>query len=48
MSNLNIDEGKTVKDTKKYFKCNRCGYITIIRDSYCPICAKDGKKIKIK
>jgi len=33
---------------QKYFKCERCGYITIVRDSSCPICAKDGFKIKMK
>jgi rubrerythrin len=33
---------------QKYFKCERCGYITIVRDSICPICAKDGFKIKMK
>ena len=33
---------------QKYYKCDRCGYITIVRDSTCPICAKDGVKIKMK
>ncbi len=33
---------------QKYFKCTRCGYITIVRNSYCPICAKDGFKLKMK
>ena len=33
---------------QKYYKCDRCGYITIVRDSSCPICAKDGFKIKMK
>jgi len=32
----------------KYFKCDRCGYITIVRNSYCPICTKDGHLIKMK
>ncbi len=32
----------------KYYKCNRCGYVTTVKDSYCPICAKDGYKIKLK
>lgn len=33
---------------QKYYKCERCGYITIVRDSTCPICAKDGFKIIMK
>ena len=33
---------------QKYFKCDRCGYITIVRNSFCPICAKDGFKLKMK
>ncbi len=40
-------EKKKVRRTK-YYKCERCGYISIIKDSYCPICAKDGYKIKMK
>ncbi|NOY51145.1 MAG: hypothetical protein GXO88_11370 [Chlorobi bacterium] len=49
MLNSGVGQEKPVKVSKKrYFKCDRCGYITIIRDSYCPICAKDGKKIQMK
>ncbi len=32
----------------KYYKCDRCGYVSIIKDSNCPICEKDGYKIKLK
>ena len=32
---------------QKYYKCERCGYITIVMDSTCPICAKDGFIIKM-
>ncbi len=39
---------KELLKQKKYFSCKRCGYVTIIRDSYCPICAKEGIKIKMK
>ena len=51
MFSLSLNNPK--QDTKrkrrtKYYKCERCGYISIIKDSYCPICAKDGYKIKIK
>ncbi len=31
----------------KYIKCNRCGYVTIVNDSSCPICIKDGLSIKM-
>ncbi len=33
---------------RKYFKCDKCGYITFVKDSMCPICAKNGFKIKMK
>jgi rubrerythrin len=32
---------------KKYFECERCGYVTIVKDSECPICAKEGIKVKL-
>jgi rubrerythrin len=32
----------------KYFKCDRCGYISIVKNSFCPICTKDGLIIKMK
>ncbi len=32
----------------KYYKCDRCGYISIVKNSNCPICTKDGKSIKMK
>jgi rubrerythrin len=31
-----------------YYKCPRCGYVSIIKESFCPVCAKDGVKIKVK
>lgn len=31
----------------KYFICERCGYITIVRNSTCPICAKEHIDIKM-
>lgn len=47
--NSGIDQKKTKKVVpQKYYNCERCGYITIVRNSYCPICAKDGKQIKMK
>jgi len=33
---------------RSYYKCPRCGYVTIIKESFCPICVKDGVKIKVK
>lgn len=49
MLTLKIDQKdkKKVK-TQKYYTCDRCGYISIIGNSNCPICAKDGKQIKMK
>ena len=41
-------EKSSKKKLHKYFSCERCGYISIIRNSNCPICIKDGKKIKMK
>jgi len=32
---------------QKYYKCERCGYISIVKDSTCPICVKDGYTIKM-
>ena len=32
----------------KYFKCDRCGYISMVKNSICPICEKDGYKLKLK
>ena len=50
MTNTRTSNGKDKKHIlkKKYYACERCGYVTIIRDSYCPICAKDGAKVKMK
>lgn len=31
----------------KYYICERCGYISIVRNSFCPICAKDNVEIKL-
>ena len=51
MFNLSLSsvapEKRKVRRTK-YYKCERCGYISIVKDSYCPICSKDGYKIKMK
>ncbi len=50
MFGINLKNDIKIKKVvqQKYFKCNRCGYITIVRDSICPICAKDGFKLKMK
>jgi rubrerythrin len=51
MFSLNLKSSKLQRKSSKrtkYYKCDRCGYISIIKDSYCPICAKDGHKIKMK
>lgn len=46
MRSRDLVKGKKVK-THKYYKCVRCGYVSIIK-SLCPICVKDGYEIKLK
>ena len=41
-------EQKNVGKYYKYYKCDRCGYITIVINTFCPICEKDGLKLKLK
>lgn len=41
-------EKKSREKIHRYYKCPRCGYVTIIKDSFCPVCAKEGVKIKVK
>ena len=48
MLGLKILRSKNHSDTHKYFKCNRCGYISVVKDGVCPICTKDGFTIKMK
>ncbi len=50
MFTLNLKSKPAKKNIKvhKYYKCERCGYVSTIKDSMCPICAKDGYKIKLK
>lgn len=48
MTNSETKQEKKKIKRQKYFECEHCGYVTIIRDSYCPICAKDGIKVKMK
>ncbi len=31
----------------RYFTCPHCGYNSIVKDTDCPICLKDGLKIKM-
>jgi len=40
----------TTKKAKyyKYYKCDRCGYISTVRNTSCPICVKDGHEIRLK
>ena len=47
---LGIKFNQTSKNLKyhKYFKCDRCGYISIIKNTYCPICEKDGYRLRLK
>lgn len=48
MFGLSITRSKATPKSKKYFKCGRCGYISIVKDGTCPICVKDGFTIKMK
>jgi len=43
-----LNKTKTLPKAHKYFKCSRCGYISIVKDGNCPICTKDGFSIKMK
>ncbi len=48
MLNISLHRNLSKKHThQKYYKCDRCGYITIVKNSICPICAKDGYEIKM-
>lgn len=48
MFGLKLSTTTREKQYHKYFKCTRCGYISIVKNSYCPICSKDGHVIKMK
>jgi rubrerythrin len=45
---LKINPGNKQTKYYKYYKCERCGYISIVKNTYCPICEKDGYKLKLK
>jgi rubrerythrin len=47
MPGVKKTEKKSPVKVKKYFRCEHCGYVTIVKDSFCPICAKEGVKIKV-
>lgn len=48
MLNISLKKNTEKKVThQKYYKCERCGYITIVKNSICPICLKDGFEIKM-
>lgn len=32
----------------KYYKCDRCGYISTLKNTECPICKKDGLSNKLR
>ncbi len=48
MNETKPEEKKLKIKVHPYYKCPRCGYVTIIKDSFCPVCAKDGMKINVK
>ncbi|MCK4797208.1 MAG: hypothetical protein KAT05_07485, partial [Spirochaetes bacterium] len=45
---LKINSASKEAKHYKYYKCDRCGYISMVKNSYCPICEKDGYKLKLK
>ncbi len=47
---IGLKINSSIKNLKyhKYFKCDRCGYISMVKNSICPICEKDGYKLKLK
>lgn len=47
---LGLKLNQSGRQTKyyKYYKCDRCGYISIVKNTNCPICEKDGYKLKLK
>jgi len=49
MSEKEIKHNKGQKEPRrtKYYICERCGYISIVRNSFCPICEKDNVEIKL-
>ncbi|UBM62748.1 hypothetical protein LA303_01910 [Candidatus Sulfidibacterium hydrothermale] len=48
MSKTKPEEKKEKAKVHHYYKCPRCGYVSIVKNSYCPVCAKEGLKIKLQ
>ncbi len=48
MNKTRLEKKRSKIKVHSYYKCPRCGYVSIIKDSYCPVCAKDGVKIKVE
>lgn len=47
MLSLNLKKNTSKLTQQKYYRCGRCGYITIVDNSTCPICVKEGVNIKM-
>ena len=51
---LNMKLGLKIPSTSKrtqyfrYYKCDRCGYISTQKNTECPICKKDGLHNKLR
>ncbi len=48
MLDIQKSQKKSKVQYQKYYKCDRCGYISIVKNSNCPVCKKDGVTIKMK
>jgi len=52
MTVMSDNKTKNIKGTEtprqnNYYICERCGYISILRDSICPICIKENIHINL-
>ncbi len=48
MLGIKIRRHKKTELAHTYYKCARCGYISLVKSESCPICIKDGFTIKMK
>lgn len=39
---IKLEFGKLKETFHKYYNCDRCGYVSLIKDLECPVCKIDG------